>query len=224
MKIAGWIFSIIGILSLLGAAIKGHSAFGPCFWLALGIFLLYKSYNQKDESKENKNSNEMDSPKEISHPVSKIIPSHHDKTVPSTNNNEYSDIDGPETIQEIQSQLTIEQREASVCLISFFGGYIDETNQDSSIMYIYRQATTFFGVSSSPMEIASYMVKFDSFDVLINTLKPIKSRKAKEFLLLTCYDLSKISNKEEPITILQKIASEMGYDKTKLSDLINQYE
>ena len=43
MKIAGWFFMIIGILSLIGAIWAGHNVTGPAFCLALGLFLLYKN-------------------------------------------------------------------------------------------------------------------------------------------------------------------------------------
>lgn len=43
MKVFGWICTIIGVLSFMGAAIYGHSVFGPVFWIVLGIVLLLKS-------------------------------------------------------------------------------------------------------------------------------------------------------------------------------------
>lgn len=49
MKIAGWIFLVIGVLSFIGAASKGHSVFGPCFWVALGGYLLYRASKKEDE-------------------------------------------------------------------------------------------------------------------------------------------------------------------------------
>lgn len=47
MKIAGWIILALGILSFTGAALASHSVFGPCFFIALGIFLINKS-NEKN--------------------------------------------------------------------------------------------------------------------------------------------------------------------------------
>ncbi len=43
MKIAGWFFLILGILSLVGTTLAGHNATGPAFCLALGLFLLYQN-------------------------------------------------------------------------------------------------------------------------------------------------------------------------------------
>lgn len=50
MKIAGWICTILGALSLLGALLGGSSPTGPLFWLGLGIFLLYRGYNKNENS------------------------------------------------------------------------------------------------------------------------------------------------------------------------------
>ena len=41
MKTIGWILIVIGALSFIGAASKGHSVFGPLFWLGLGGTLVY---------------------------------------------------------------------------------------------------------------------------------------------------------------------------------------
>ncbi len=55
MKALGWIFVIIGGLSLIGSIAGGNSAFGPLFWLGLGITLLSLSNRKKDNEDENKN-------------------------------------------------------------------------------------------------------------------------------------------------------------------------
>lgn len=47
MKVAGWIILVLGLLSLTGAAIASHSVFGPCFFIALGAFLIHKSNNKE---------------------------------------------------------------------------------------------------------------------------------------------------------------------------------
>lgn len=57
MRTAGIIVLIFGALSFLGAALAGHSVFGPLFWVAVGIALLYfanqKRKKQQDEKSEN---------------------------------------------------------------------------------------------------------------------------------------------------------------------------
>jgi len=47
MKVTGWIILVLGLLSFTGAALASHSVFGPCFFIALGAFLIHKS-NEKD--------------------------------------------------------------------------------------------------------------------------------------------------------------------------------
>lgn len=54
MKTFGWICIVIGGLSFIGAASAGHSVFGPLFWLALGIALVYLANQKEEEKKKNK--------------------------------------------------------------------------------------------------------------------------------------------------------------------------
>lgn len=51
MKIAGWIITVFGCISLLGSLIGGNSPIGPIFWIGLGIFLLHRA-EQKRKDKE----------------------------------------------------------------------------------------------------------------------------------------------------------------------------
>lgn len=53
MRITGWIFTVLGILSLLGSLFKGNNPTGPTFWLGLGIFLIYRA-SQKEQEKKDK--------------------------------------------------------------------------------------------------------------------------------------------------------------------------
>lgn len=52
MKTFGWIFIIIGALAFLGASLKGNNVTGPVFWLGLGIFLIYRARQKKQEQKD----------------------------------------------------------------------------------------------------------------------------------------------------------------------------
>ena len=52
MRIAGWIFVIIGGLSLIGSIAGGNSAFGPLFWLGLGITLVCLANRKKNNKEE----------------------------------------------------------------------------------------------------------------------------------------------------------------------------
>lgn len=57
MKIAGYIFTAIGGLAFIGGLAAGHSVFGPLFWLALGIVLIYFG-KKKEEKQETVEKNE----------------------------------------------------------------------------------------------------------------------------------------------------------------------
>jgi hypothetical protein len=53
MKTIGWIFVIIGGLSLIGSIAGGNSAFGPLFWLGLGITFICLANRKKNNKEEN---------------------------------------------------------------------------------------------------------------------------------------------------------------------------
>lgn len=109
-----------------------------------------------------------------------------------------------------------------MCLIAFFGGYND--NHISDGMYlVFRQAAIFFGISDSPEKLSQIMSKYDDADTLIEIVLTIRHRKSKEFLLLTCYDLTRLSGRTEPLEILVNIANEMGYDRHQFQNLVKQY-
>ena len=61
MKIAGYIFAAFGGLALIGGLAAGHSVFGPLFWLALGIVLIYfgKRKEEKQEPTEKNEKNDQ---------------------------------------------------------------------------------------------------------------------------------------------------------------------
>ena len=56
MKTIGWIFVIIGGLSLIGSIAGGNSAFGPLFWLGLGITFICLANRKKNNEEENNNT------------------------------------------------------------------------------------------------------------------------------------------------------------------------
>lgn len=66
MKIAGYIFIAIGGVAFIGAASAGHSAFGPLFWLALGIVLVYFGKRKEEEKPSTKENKEIKKSNEIS--------------------------------------------------------------------------------------------------------------------------------------------------------------
>lgn len=65
--------------------------------------------------------------------------------------------------------------------------------------------------------------KYQDADKLIDTVLTIKDKESKEFILLTCYDLTKMSGKAEAYEFLYNIAYEMGYNRDKLKNLVDQF-
>ena len=222
MRIAGWICLVIGVLSFFGAALKGNSVFGPVFWIGLGAFLLYR-VNNKEEEREKKHIKLDQQSKEETHIQENIT-----KSIPET-----TQIESPvlpiqqlESLEDIQAQLTLQQREAAMCLISFFGGYNNNLMDDAPIM-LFKQSAVFFGLPDSPVVLSKIMSKYTDADTLVDIVLTIKPIKAKEFLLLTCYDLINSSGKPEAydlLFILFNIANDMGYDKTRFEQLIRLYQ
>lgn len=49
MRTTGLILFILGGLAFIGAISHGNSVFGPCFFLALGGFLIYRADQKKDD-------------------------------------------------------------------------------------------------------------------------------------------------------------------------------
>ena len=220
MRTAGWICLIIGVLSFFGAALKGNSVFGPLFWIGLGAFLLYRVNNKEDEREKKPIKFDQQSEKETQHIQESIT-----KSIPDTNQVELSEFPNQqlESLEDIQVQLTLQQREAAMCLISFFGGYNNNLMDDAPIM-LFKQSAVFFGLPDSPAILSKIMSKYTDADTLVDIVLTIKPIKAKEFLLLTCYDLIKSSGKPEAYDLLFNIANDMGYDKTRFEQLIRLYQ
>ena len=157
MKTAGWIFIVIGVLAFLGAASKGHSVFGPLFWIGIGSVLIY-----------------LKREKEVTNAEKTIVKP------------------------------------------------IEPTTDGSAYMVSYQSAI-FFGIGNYKETLTAALPKYQDADKLIDTVLTIKDKKSREFILLSCYDLTKMSGKAEAFEFLYNIANEMGYDKEKLHKLIDQY-
>lgn len=220
MRTAGWICLIFGVLSFLGAALNGNSVFGPLFWIGLGAFLLYRVNNKEDEREKKPIKFDQQSEKETQRIQESIT-----KSIPDTNQVELPEFPNQqlESLEDIQAQLTLQQREAAMCLISFFGGYNNNIMDDAPIM-LFKQSAVFFGLPDSPAVLSKIMSKYTDADTLVDIVLTIKPIKAKEFLLLTCYDLIKSSGKPEAYDLLFNIANDMGYDKTRFEQLIRLYQ
>ena len=203
MKTAGWIFIVIGVLAFLGAASKGHSVFGPLFWIGIGSVLIYLK-REKEETNEKRTAVEPTAPKQPEKPQLE------EEKAKTKNVEQFTPV-------------TFEQKEAALCLIAFFAGYNDDLTTDGSAYMVSYQSAIFFGIGNYKETLTAALPKYQDADKLIDTVLTIKDRKSREFILLTCYDLTKMSGKAEAFEFLYNIANEMGYDKEKLHKLIDQY-
>lgn len=203
MKTAGWIFIVIGALAFLGAASKGNSVFGPLFWIGIGGVLLYLK-REREENKEEISSGAPSVKKESVKPIEKemrLVTESLEKTAP----------------------VTFEQKEAALCLIAFFAGYNDDLTTDGAAYMVSYQSAIWFGIGNYKETLTAALPKYQDADKLIDTVLTIKDTKSREFILLTCYDLTKMSGKAEAYEFIYNIANEMGYNKERLHKLINQY-
>jgi hypothetical protein len=203
MKTAGWILIVIGALAFIGAASKGDSVFGPLFWIGIGIVLLYLKREREENNKE--------------------------KTVTETTTSKKTEIlkveeKKPEVIDvEQNSPVTIEQKEAALCLIAFFAGYNEDIMTNDAAYMISYQSAIFFGIGNYKETLTAALPKYQDADKLIDTVLTIKDKESKEFILLTCYDLTKMSGKAEAYEFLYNIAYEMVYNRDKLKNLLDQF-
>lgn len=212
----------LGALSLIGALIGGHSAFGPLFWLALGIALLFIAKQKEDVNRkvDNQSTNlstaapqptkETQQQARIetavkSQPVeSKVAPSNTSKDIP----------------------MTTKQKESAICLVSFFGGYNDLETNDGANQIVFElscQVANYFGIQDFPAMLPGAMKRNSDPNKIIDTVLTIQDRQYRECLLLTCYDLAKMSMNPEAMELIFNIANDMGYNKGRFNSLINQY-
>jgi len=204
MKTAGWILIVFGALAFLGAASKGNSVFGPLFWIGIGGVLLYL----KKEREENKEE------------------SYGSGTVPSVKKESVEPIEekclSTEPLEE-NTLVTFEQKEAALCLIAFFASYNDDLTTDGAAFMLSYQSAIWFGIDNYKETLTAALPKYQDADKLIDTILTIRDTKSREFILLTCYDLTKMSDKAEAYEFLYNIANDMGYNKERFHNLISQY-
>ena len=203
MKTAGWIFIVIGVLTFLGAASKGHSVFGPLFWIGIGGVLIYLK-REKEETNEKRTAVEPTAPKQPEKPQLE------EEKAKTKNVEQFTPV-------------TFEQKEAALCLIAFFAGYNDDLTTDGAAYMVSYQSAIWFGIGNYKETLTAALPKYQDADKLIDTVLTIKDRKSREFILLTCYDLTKMSGIAEAYEFLYNIANEMGNDKEKFHKLIDQY-
>ena len=203
MKTAGWIFVVIGVLAFLGAASKGDNVFGPLFWIGIGMVLLYLKGEREENNKE------------------KMIA---ETTTPKKTETLKVEEKEPEVIDEEQNTpVTFEQKEAALCLIAFFAGYNDDIMTNDAAYRISSQSAIYFEMGNYKEALNAALPKYQDADKLIDTVLTIKDKDSIEFILLTCYDLTKMSGKSEAYEFLYNIANEMGYNRDKLKNHFDQF-
>ncbi len=212
----------LGALSLIGALIGGHSAFGPAFWLALGLALVFFAKQKEDVNR--KMDNQTTNPSAFStQPVKEIQQQTRIESAVKSEPIE-STVASSNTSKDIP--MTTKQKEAAMCLISYFGGYNDdiETNSKTNEMVyaLSYQASIYFQIHNFPEMLPGAMSRNSDPDKMLDTVMTIQDRQYKEFLLLTCHDLTKMSGKAEAYELLYNIANEMGYNKDRFNDLIER--
>jgi hypothetical protein len=181
----------------------GSLQFGPLFWIGIGGVLIYL----KKEKEVTNAEKTIVKPKEPKQPEE--IQIREEKA--ETNNVEQCAL------------VTFEQKEAALCLIAFFAGYNEDIMTNDAAYMISYQSAIFFGIGNYKETLTAALPKYQDADKLIDTVLTIKDRKTREFILLTCYDLTKMSEKSEAYEFLYNIANEMGYNREKLHKLIDQY-
>ena len=212
----------LGSISLIGALIGGHSAFGPLFWIALGIAVLFIAKQKEDVNRKVDNqSTSLSAP--VSQPANKPQQQARietaDKSKPVENTFAPSN-----TSKDIP--MTTKQKEAAICLVSFFGGYNDlETNDEANqiVFELSCQVANYFGIQDFPAMLPGAMKRNSDPNKIIDTVMTIQDRQYRECLLLTCYDLAKMSMNPEAMELIFNIANDMGYNEERFRSLIRQY-
>ena len=178
MKTAGWILIVIGVLAFLGAASKGHSVFGPLFWIGIGSVLIYLKREKEVTNAE----------KTI---VKPIEPKQPERTQVRVEKAETNNV-------EQCALVTFEQKEAALCLIAFFAGYNDDLTTDGSAYMVSYQSAIFFGIGNYKETLTAALPKYQDADKLIKSishmdfLKMLKDCKEEKSLRKLRRVLSKI--------------------------------
>ena len=216
----------LGGLSLLGALMAGHSVTGPTVWLALGITLVLfakqKEDDKRDMSNQGTNANAQQSVS-ISQSSNTAQQQPMQESVHKQNMVDSSPIPSE---ANVDIPMTTKQKEAAMCLISYFGGYNDdiETNPKTNEMVyaLSYQASIYFQIHNFPEMLPGAMSRNSDPDKMLDTVMTIQDRQFKEFLLLTCHNLTKMSGKAEAYELLYNIANEMGYNTDRFNALIER--
>mgnify|MGYP002626048454 FL=1 len=217
---------VLGGLSLFGALAAGHNAFGPLFWLALGIALVIIAKQKEDNKKSGDQTTKAVKQQLVSSSHSNHVVQQYPKQKSASKQQVIGSISTSSSLN-INIPMTTAQKEAAMCLISYFGGYNDnietEAEMNQIVYTLSYQASIYFGIQNFPEMLPGAMSRNSDPDKMLDTVITIEDRQYKEFLLLTCHDLTKMSGKAEAYELLYNIANEMGYNKERFNALIHQY-
>lgn len=197
MRTAGWVFFTLGALSLIGALLAGDKVLGPLFFLALGAWFINWPDNQDNHE-----------PGHDRAPIPKYRTPFH------VENADYSTLRAVEVIDlnSVQSQLSEDQREASICLIVLFASYCDIDKVGSTDSYI-ENAAEFFGIKDYASSLPQIQQKYPDSNCMIDIITSIRSNPAKTYILYTCHKLARLSGKYVAHELLRCIADEMGIER-----------
>lgn len=214
MRIVGWICSVIGGLSFIGALSAGHSVFGPLFWLALGIVLLYFS-NEKEQKRSSENKVKTKSTEE----TSKDIPQ---KTeLPNEGDVNKAQIYG-EMASGIYADLSTDQRWAILisqfCFFEFAKGTPSEKQAEEMCIFMAN------ALNLPPSEMTIYSRKFSDMGLMMSVLGTITNRTVLDSVLYNSYGICMLSGKPISMAVLYKMYGQLGYSEQDVDNVVKKIE
>lgn len=204
MRKIGWTLIVLGIIAFLGAASKGHSVFGPAFWIGVGGLLVYLKRERTAEGSDD--STEVPSSEKTVETPAVVV-----KTASANT-----------STQDVP--LTFGQKKAALCLIAFFSGFNEEMAHSEKVLLLADESAKKLGINNYREVVASAMYEFQDVDTLMDTILTIKDVKSKEIILSTCCEMAVMSKQFDAMCILRNVAREMGYSKEKIESLIKSHQ
>lgn len=208
MKITGWILLGVGVYLFLDEMAKEQSILGSFLFIAFGILLIYLD-NQKEKSNHSNKSKD-------------------DTLVERKGSDKYESVtsqDLTSTTNGIINVMTKRQKDAAVCLLGWFAGDNSITlDENFALQVLLDQVCNYIGAGKFKDAFIASMNNFNDLESIINEVSTIRDKKDKECIMLTCYDLAKMSKNDEAMEIVYYVAEKMGYNEDRFNMLINQYQ
>ena len=102
----------------------------------------------------------------------------------------------------------------------FFAGF---NNYSEKVAFIIHNSASYYSLEASQTSIQTLMNKHKDPDKIIDTVISINDIKTKEYTLLSCYDLAKMSGRADAVELLARIAKDWGCSREQLHKLIEEY-